>query len=119
MNPKDITRAMEDGYTFVCATCPKLHVAKERGLPFCLGNVDGKSCAGPLGNSDYPEYTGPLKDNMTARCFLTGQESVGAVDVRGTLIGVSEHAIKVLETYSRKGGGPPPFITRKRLPVLG
>jgi len=110
---------MADGYTFICATCPKLHTAKEVGSDLCLGNVSGRTCSGPLNQGTYPEYSGPLKDSMTSHCFLTGAPSTGAVDIQGTLIGVSEKAIEVLKTFSKKGGTAPPSITEKHLPVVG
>lgn len=118
MNEDLIRARMMEGYTFICATCPNLHKAKQRGLDVCLGNVNGRACSGPLNQQSYPEYCGPLKRNLVARCFLTGAKSIGAVDVRGTLLGVSERAIEVLSCYSRRGQYAPPMITRKSLPVL-
>lgn len=109
---------MSQGFTFICATCPNLHKANARGMDTCLGNVSGKSCSGPLNQQAYPEYCGPLSRNLIARCFLTGADAVGAVDVRGKMIGVSEKAIEVLSSYSRRGQHAPPMITRKYLPVL-
>jgi len=118
MNHDLIRARMREGYTFVCATCPNLHRAKDAGLEQCFGNSGGKSCSGPLNQEAYPEYCGPLKGNMTARCFLTGEPSIGAVDVRGVLIGVSKHAIEVLACYSRRGNYQPPRISHRQLPVL-
>lgn len=118
MTPELIAARMKDGYTFICATCPNLHKAKDNGLDACFGNMNGKSCSGPLNQQSYPEYCGPIKANMTAYCFLTGAPSVGAVDVRGVLLGVSERAIEVLSCYSRRGNFPPPLISHKNLPVL-
>jgi hypothetical protein len=118
MTPDRISECIREGYTFICATCPHLHRAKEHGLDTCFGNLNGKTCSGPLNQQAYPEYCGPLKGNLTACCFLTGQSPVGAVDVRGVLLGVSERAIEVLSCYSRRGHFAPPSITHKHLPVL-
>jgi hypothetical protein len=118
MNAEVISARMKEGYTFICATCPNLHMAKGHGLGTCFGNMNGKTCSGPLNQQSYPEYNGPLKGNMTACCFLTGAPSVGAVDVRGVLLGVSEKAIEVLSCYTRRGNFAPPIITHKHLPVL-
>jgi len=118
MNHDLIRAQMMKGFTFICATCPNLHRANDRGLSACLGNLGGKTCSGPLNQQAYPEYCGPLKRNLIARCFLTGDEAVGAVDVRGKMIGVSEKAIEILSCYSKRGKHAPPSITRKQLPVL-
>jgi hypothetical protein len=115
---ESITARMREGYTFICATCPHLHRSKDQGLETCFGNMNGKTCCGPMAGGCYPEYVGPLKGSMTSRCFLTGAESIGAVDIRGVLIGVSEKAIDVLSRYSPRGGTAPPMITRKHLPVV-
>lgn len=119
MTTEAIESAMKDHYTFICATCPKLHALRSRGKSGCLGNIGGRSCSGPMAGGSYPEYSGPLAKDMTARCFLTGADSTGAVEMPdGKLIGVSELAISALGTYT-KGGERPPFLTMKSLPVLG
>lgn len=115
-----VKEALNDGYTFACATCTRLHEAKAKGLPGCMAMHRRKPCVGPFGGGDYPEYAGPLEGTLSAFCFVCGAKSDGAVSVRkpdAKLIGVcSEH----MERLSDVGppGERPKFLTHEYLPVI-
>jgi len=115
-----VKQALEEGYTFACATCTRLHEAKARKLPGCMAMHRNKECVGPFGNNDYPEYAGPLEGNLAAFCFVCGDKSDGAVAVKkpnAKLIGVcSKHMGRLADVGPP--GERPKFLTHEYTPVV-
>lgn len=113
---------MLEGYTFTCATCTRLHVAKAKGLEGCMAAHLKKECCGPFGGSFYPEYEGPLKGRLSDFCFVCGIPSDGAVGVtRGGdlhLVGVCEGHMARLDDVTPQGKSPPRFITHEDIPLV-
>jgi hypothetical protein len=80
-----IVGAMSNGVSFVCAHCDKFWWSVDRGFTECKAAVEGKFCAGPLQEHAFPEYSGPLGDNLSLYCFVCGDDSTkAAVAKKGT-----------------------------------
>ena len=113
---------MQEGYTFTCATCVKLHLAKAKRLEGCMAAIEKKPCCGPFGEGWYPEYEGPLKGNLARFCFVCGVESDGAVGVPGDgrmhLIGICNEHMPRIEDVTPKGANPPRFVTHEDAPLI-
>jgi len=106
--------AMANGVSFVCATCEKFWWGADRGLDGCKAVYDKTPCSGPLGGRGFPQYEGPLKGNLLAFCFATGQPSTVAVTTPDSLmVGASEKGLEVLMRYSPEGKAPR-FVTGEK-----
>lgn len=79
MSADDLRIAVAAGLSIICATCTKYHQGRERGLETCTA-VDG--CGSPIVGDTFHEYEGPIKDFL-AFCFVCGQKSDKALDVKG------------------------------------
>lgn len=63
-----VLSARRQGLSFVCATCPHWHEARDRGVP---GTACLQDCRGPLVGGDFERYNGLLTDT-DKYCFVCG-----------------------------------------------
>ena len=75
MDANNVARAVQQGYSIVCATCRKLWRGKDAGFDGCLAK-----CTGPIGGDTFPEYDGDMPD-MVRWCFVCGCDSDYALQV--------------------------------------
>lgn len=113
-----IAKAMGEGFTFVCASCNRLHQARAKGLDGCMAFHERKPCAGPMHDGAYAEYEGPIpRESLHRFCFLCGKNSDGAVDLPAGMIGICRSHMKVLESFGLPGERPR-FVTHRHLTVV-
>lgn len=85
LDPEIVRKLVESGYSYVCASCYRLHDGLVRNLGRCTAPGE---CAGPISGMDYPLYVGPLSSSeIASRCFRCGAPSVSVV-LRGVRGGV-------------------------------
>ena len=122
MSTPVVKKALQEGYTFTCATCTRLHVAKAKKIDGCMALHLKLVCVGPFGNGYYPEYKGPLEGSLANFCFVCGDASDGAVGIQDGgqlhLVGVCHEHMKRLEDTGPPGARPK-FLTHEELPVVG
>lgn len=113
-----IEQAVAAGVTFVCATCDHYWWGVEKGISECRAGFEDKTCCGPMGRKAYPEYKGPLGENLHAFCFICGHTADAAVEVMGEgFVGVCKAHVETVGNFSRPGEKPP-FVTEQKLPVV-
>ena len=122
MSANVVKEAMAEGYTFACATCTRLHIAKAKKLDGCMAAHLKLDCVGPFGNGHYPEYQGPLTGQLANFCFVCGDKSDGAAGVKRDgklhLVGIcNTHMERLADTGPP--GDRPKFLTHEDLPVVG
>lgn len=114
MNPANVALLVSKGVSFVCATCTRYWEATDRGLDSCMAHQRKKDCAGPLKGKTFPEYDGPLLNNLAHCCFVCGQKPDALVVTGdGGSVGVCNAHQSVLEDFS-EGSDAPPFITKTK-----
>ncbi len=105
MDEAKVRRAIAAGWSFVCAFCVKAHRASDKGSETCTVELDGKSCGGPIGGNDFPEYEGPMTPSLLAqKCFMCGEPSGAGIRVKGRLrvIGVCQEHLDDLPNWRKK-----------------
>lgn len=105
----EVKEAMKNGFTFACAMCFRLHVAKARSVGKGWNVSCGETrCGGPGTGMAYPRYDGPLGDNLVSHCVYCGTKDPGkAVSVKGEhnrILGVCDEHM----TYLKKGWSAKP-----------
>ncbi len=100
--------AMKSGFTFTCAMCFKLHLGKQKtqGTDWnkvsCMATLTGQPCGGPGVGMNYPQYEGPLDQNLVSHCVFCGKKDPEhAVTVKADpnrLLGVCKDHMKRLKT---------------------
>lgn len=121
-----VAKAMKAGFTFTCAMCFKLHLGKQKSRAkdwtqvSCMATLTKKRCGGPGVGMNYPEYDGPLGQNLASHCVYCGKESPEhAVTVRSDpnrLIGVCKDH---LDRLKRNWSASPHDMQARPVPVPG
>lgn len=102
LDPREVSAAMRNGLSAVCATCDKYWNARDQKVPDgrCL-STDG--CGSPIAGDDFHEYSGPL-GSLEKICFVCGGTPKGVVRARGKLrlVGICEGHIPMLRELRPK-----------------
>ncbi len=88
------------GLFYVCATCPKWHEGKAKGLDQCTG----VACGSPIRRKDFPEYSGDIKD-FSRLCFACGSEDVlafASIQNGERRFGLCKNHLEIVDDYVYK-----------------
>ena len=105
VNQQRVQMFLAEGYSFICATCEKLHRARATGYTAgCEAQMLRLDCAGPISGMDFPLYEGPLtKATKATICYRCGDQAQHAIQVKsGAMVGACDEHLEHLRTFSTK-----------------
>ena len=88
------------GMAAVCAWCLKYWRAREHDdKPGEWRCQSMKPCGGPMQGLAFPEYEGPMDDNLVSFCYICGGKPDAAVEIHGKgMLGVCKERKRFAKT---------------------
>jgi hypothetical protein len=111
LDGKRIALAKAKGIGFLCRMCVHWYEGEDRGLQDEAGREQCSStiCGSPVSGKDFPDYKGPLGNQLTLYCFLCGkegpQQALRPKVAGGRQIGCCDKCLKIVEQRVAAGSG--------------
>jgi hypothetical protein len=107
IDPEKIFTAVQNGLSFVCATCERYWEARDKNVPddMCMAK---EGCGSPIAGSDFHEYKGFLT-SFDRFCFVCGNQATHNVRVKNSVrvFGSCSECLEMIKTLQPVDGIAP------------